>query len=245
MYENIVKNLKTAKKIVFFTGAGMSTESGIPDFRSDKGLYSEDEFSGYEPETILSRSFFRKFPGIFYKYYFSNIVHKDAKPNSGHVAIAALENDVRKVTVVTQNIDGLHTTAGSTNVLELHGSVHRNYCTKCKKKYNLDYILNSKARIPLCESCNGIVRPDVTMYEEALEQDILANAVSRIANADFLFAIGSSLTVQPAAGLLNYFKGNSFAIINKQPTYYDKKADYVIRESCGDVLSELIGGANE
>ena len=245
MYENIIRNLKTAKRIVFFTGAGMSTESGIPDFRSDKGLYSEDEFSGYEPETILSRSFFQKYPDIFYKYYFSNIVHKDAEPNIGHFAIAELENGIREVTVITQNIDGLHTAARSSNVLELHGSVYRNYCTKCKKKYNLDYVVNSNGRIPLCESCNGIVRPDVTMYEEALEQDVLANAVSRISDADFLFAIGSSLTVQPAAGILSYFKGSSFAIINKQPTCYDRKADYVIRESCGNVLSELIGGANE
>jgi len=244
MYENVIRKLKIAKKIVIFTGAGISTESGIPDFRSDKGLYSEDEFSGYEPETILSRSFFQKFPDIFYRYYFSKIVHKDAKPNNGHLAIAAMESDNREITVVTQNIDGLHTAARSTNVLELHGSVHRNYCTKCGKKFNLDYVLRFKGEIPLCGYCNGIVRPDVTMYEEVLEQEVLANAVSRLADADFIFAIGSSLTVQPAAGLLSYFKGNDFAIINKQPTPYDKKADYVIRESCGNVLVELAGGIN-
>lgn len=245
MYEKIIRNLKKAKKIVFFTGAGMSTESGIPDFRSEKGLYSEDEFSGYQPETILSRSFFQKYPNIFYKYYFSKIVHKDAKPNIGHLAIAAMENGIREVTVITQNIDGLHTAAGNTKVIELHGSVYRNYCTKCKRKFNLDFVLEFADKKPLCDICNGIVRPDVTMYEEALDQDILANAVSRIIDADFLFAIGSSLTVQPAAGLLKYFKGCKFTIINKQPTFYDRKADYVIRESCGDVLAELIGGANE
>lgn len=244
MYEEIIEKLKKAKRIVFFTGAGMSTESGIPDFRSDTGLYSEDEFSGYEPETILSKSFFLKYTDVFYKYYFSKIIHNEAKPNRGHKAIASLESDFRHVTIVTQNIDGLHTEAGSSNVLELHGSVHKNYCMDCGKKFDLDNILKFDSIIPKCDNCKGIIRPDVTMYEELLNQEVIVNAVSRISDADIIFAIGSSLTVQPAAGLLSYYRGDCFIIINKQPTIYDKKANFVIREGCGKILEELVGGVD-
>ncbi|MDX1359660.1 MAG: NAD-dependent protein deacylase [Clostridia bacterium] len=245
MYDQIKNKLRKAKNIVVFTGAGMSTESGIPDFRSAEGLYSEREYSGYAPEQILSRSFFLNKTEVFYKYYFSKIVHKDAVPNKGHKAIAALEEMGFNVTVITQNIDGLHTCAGSSKVIELHGSVYENYCMQCGKAFDLENMLAALGAVPACNSCGGILRPDVTLYEEPLKMESIAEAVSRIADADALFAIGSSLTVQPAAGLLDYFKGSLFVIINMDPTYYDRRADYVIRESCGNVLSELTDGLNE
>jgi NAD-dependent deacetylase len=245
MYEQIKKELNNSRNIVFFTGAGMSTESGIPDFRSANGLYSENEYSGYAPEQILSRSFFLKKTAVFYKYYFTKIIHSGAKPNKGHKAIAALEDMGFNVAVITQNIDGLHSGAGSSKVIELHGSVYKNYCMQCKKNYNLEHMLSQSDGVPLCDSCGGTLRPDVTLYEEALKMESIAEAVSRIAEADALFAIGSSLTVQPAAGLLEYFRGRLFVIINMEPTYYDRKADFVIREGCGNVLSELTGGLNE
>jgi len=244
MYEIIREKLKKSKKIVFFTGAGMSTESGIPDFRSAGGLYSENEFSGYAPEQILSWSFFKKQTDTFYKYYFSKIIHKDAKPNAGHLAIASIEAKGYEVTVVTQNIDGLHTKAGSEKVIELHGSVLKNHCMECGRKYTLVKILEKSGGVPYCDYCRGLLRPDVTLYEEALEMDSLVSAVSRISEADSLFAIGSSLTVQPAAGLLDYFKGDMFVIINRESTYYDRKADFVINNSCGEVLTDIAGGLN-
>jgi len=245
MYDEIKKKLKRAKNIVFFTGAGMSTESGIPDFRSKDGLYSEKEFNGYEPEFILSRSFFLEFPQMFYNYYFKKIIHEEAEPNIGHLAIAGMQKESLKITVVTQNIDGLHTEAGSEKVIELHGSVHRYYCTACGRKYSYAYIIGNGQNVPVCETCKNIIRPDVTLYEEPLEQDIYARSISRIAEADVLFAIGSSLTVQPAAGLLDYFNGDMFVIINRDSTDYDNRADYVINESCGIVLTELAGGLHE
>ncbi len=244
MYENIKKRLKKAGKIVFFTGAGMSTESGIPDFRSDDGLYSDNDFNGFAPEQILSRSFFLRNTEIFYKYYFSKIIHKDAHPNSGHLAIAEIESKGYEVTVITQNIDGLHAKAGNKNVIELHGSVLKNYCIACGAKYSLEQILGKKENIPSCDTCDGIIRPDVILYEEALEMNSIAMAVSRISESDALFAIGSSLTVQPAAGLLDYFNGDMFVIINRDRTFYDRKADFVIRSSCGAVLKDIAGGLN-
>lgn len=244
MYETIKRQLKKARKIVFFTGAGMSTESGIPDFRSAGGLYSENDYEGYAPEQILSRSFFLKKTETFYNYYFSKIVHKDALPHKGHYAIARFEQMGYETTVITQNIDGLHTKAGNSKVLEVHGSVLRNYCMSCGEIYDLDYMLSYTGPVPVCKKCNGVVRPDVTLYEEALEMEILAESVSRIADADILFAVGSSLTVQPAAGLLDYFKGSLFVIINMDPTYYDRKADYVINQSCGSILAELADSAH-
>ncbi len=241
MYEEIKRKLKNAEKIVFFTGAGMSTESGIPDFRSKQGLYRDRYFNGYPPEHILSRSFFSEYPQIFYNFYFEKILHAGANPNDGHKAIALLESKGFEVTVITQNIDGLHTKAGSSAVIELHGSVYRNYCTKCNKRFKLEYLESFKPDIPLCDECSNIVRPDVILYEEPLDQELFARAVSRIAGADILFAIGSSLTVFPAAGLLDYFKGEMLVIINRDTTGYDKKADFIINESCGTVLKDLTG----
>lgn len=244
MYEGIKEKLIKARSVVFFTGAGISTESGIPDFRSADGLYSENEFKGYSPEQILSRSFFYRHTDIFYRYYFSKIVHRNARPNSGHTAIADIEKKGYQVTVITQNIDGLHTEAGSKNVIEVHGSVLENYCTDCRKRYKLDQIIEKEGAVPVCDLCGGVIRPDVTLYEEALDMDSLARSVSRISDADALFAIGSSLTVQPAAGLLDYFKGDLFVIINKDSTYYDRKADFVINSGCGAVLEDIAGGLN-
>jgi len=172
-------------------------------------------------------------------------VHKDALPNQGHIAISKMASENRRIIVVTQNIDGLHSKAGCTEVIELHGSVYKNYCIDCGESYNLNYLLEYNGIIPKCKKCEGIIRPDVTMYEEPLEQDVLISAINHIEDADFLFAIGSSLTVQPAAGLLSYFRGENFVIINMQPTYYDEKADHVIRESCGNVLKKIAGGLYE
>lgn len=244
MYESIREKLNTSKKIVVFTGAGMSTESGIPDFRSENGLYSDNEFNGYSPEEILSYSFFLRETDTFYKYYYSKILHKDAKPNNGHIILAELEKKGFSITIITQNIDGLHFAAGSKNVIELHGSATRNYCMKCGYRYN-EFMYDYNKFTPICKNCNGIIRPDVTLYEEMLDQQILTEAVKSISKADILFVIGSSLIVQPAAGLINYFKGELFIIINKESTPYDNKADFVIHESCGYVLEILAGDLYE
>lgn len=241
MYEKIKGKLEISKNIVVFTGAGISTESGIPDFRSENGLYSENEFKGYSPEQILSYSFFIRNTELFYRYYFEKIVHISAKPNKGHRALANLEKRGFSISIITQNIDGLHTAAGSSNVIELHGSVAKNYCMECGTKYNLDLLIEDSKHIPKCKVCNGIIRPDVTLYEEMLNQSFYKKAAAMIYKADVLFAIGSSLVVQPAASLIDYFRGDLFVIINKEATPYDKKADYIIHDSCGNVLETLSG----
>lgn len=243
MYETIKEKLEISKKIVVFTGAGISTESGIPDFRSENGLYSENEFKGYSPEEILSHSFFMRNTELFYRYYFKKIVHKNAKPNKGHIALTNLEKRGYSISIITQNIDGLHTAAGSSDVIELHGSVAKNYCMKCGIKYNLDYLMEDGKHFPRCKVCDGIIRPDVTLYEEMLNQTYYQRAAIMMTEADILFVIGSSLVVQPAASLIDYFKGELFIIINKETTPYDKKADYVLHESCGNVL-DMISGNN-
>lgn len=231
--------IRNADSIVFFGGAGMSTESGIPDFRSENGLYMTAEGTKYSPEAMLSHSFFVSHTDEFFKYYTTKMICKEAKPNSGHIALAKLEEAGRLKAVVTQNIDGLHQLAGSKKVFELHGSVHRNYCTKCRSFYDLDYILNAKA-IPRCVKCNSVIKPDVVLYEESLDDDVVNGAINSIRTADVLIIGGTSLVVYPAAGLIDYFRGKKLVLVNKSPTPYDSRADLVINDSVGKVLETAV-----
>ena len=225
--------------IVFFGGAGVSTESGVPDFRSESGLYNAGRVYGYPPEQLLSRSFFESKPELFFQYYKENLVHPSAKPNKAHIALAALEREGRLKAVVTQNVDGLHQAAGSRNVLELHGSGLRNYCVGCGAEYSLDYILdahNCEIFVPKCRECGGTVRPRIVLYEESLD-DIVTRAASKaISAADCVIVGGTSLAVYPAAGLLRFFRGSSLVLINKTQTPYDTSANLVIRESIAQVM---------
>ncbi len=221
--------------IVFFGGAGVSTESGIPDFRSVDGLYSMKY--DFPPETILSHSFFVSQPKEFYRFYRDKMLCLDAMPNTTHKVLAKLEQIGKLRAVVTQNIDGLHQKAGSKTVYELHGSIHRNHCTRCGKFYGVDAIANSSG-IPRCE-CGGIIKPDVVLYEEPLDNDCINGAVKAIANADVLIVGGTSLTVYPAAGLIRYYKGNKLVLINKSPTDYDNSADLLICDALGKVFGEI------
>ena len=223
--------------IVFFGGAGVSTESGIPDFRSVDGLYNQKY--KYPPETIISHSFYVKKPEEFYKFYKDRMIFTDAKPNGAHKALAKLEQEGELKAVITQNIDGLHQLAGSREMLELHGSIHRNYCTRCGQFYDLDYVKNSQG-IPHC-SCGGMIKPDVVLYEEGLDQKVLRKSVEYIARADLLIVGGTSLVVYPAAGLIDYYRGNKLVLINKSATSRDSQADLVISDSIGQVLSAVAG----
>lgn len=221
--------------IVFFGGAGVSTESGIPDFRSVDGLYNQKY--DYPPETILSHTFFMDKPEEFYKFYRDKLIVKDVQPNKAHIALARLEEKGKLKAVITQNIDGLHQMAGSKNVLELHGSTLRNYCMDCGKFYGVDYIEKSTG-VPHCE-CGGIVKPDVVLYEEMLDDDTISKSVKFISEAEVLIIGGTSLNVYPAAGFINYFRGKHLVIINKASTPADKQADLVINEPIGEVLGNL------
>lgn len=221
--------------IVFFGGAGVSTESGIPDFRSVDGLYNQSY--KYPPEMIISHSFYKKNPEEFYRFYKNRMIFEEAKPNPAHEYLAGLEAEGKLKAVVTQNIDSLHTIAGSKNVYELHGSVMRNYCEKCHQFYGLEYVLRSEG-VPEC-SCGGIVKPDVVLYEEALDDNVVSGAISAIRNADMLIIGGTSLVVYPASGLINYFKGKYLVLVNKSPTGADSRADLVIYEPIGEVFSKL------
>lgn len=223
------------KRIVFFGGAGVSTESGIPDFRSADGLYNQKY--KFPPERIISHSFFMSQPEEFYRFYRDRMIFPDAKPNAAHLKLAELERAGKLAAVITQNIDGLHTAAGSRNVIELHGSVHRNHCMKCGKSYGLDFIANSEG-IPRCE-CGGIVKPDVVLYEEGLDENDINRAINAIAEADVLIIGGTSLVVQPAAGLIQFFNGRRLVVINKTPTSADDEADIVIKGSIGEALSQI------
>ena len=227
--------IKESKKIVFFGGAGVSTESGIPDFRSVDGLYNMKY--DYPPEEILSNTFFRKNIKEFYKFYKDKMIVKGVKPNFTHYFLQKLEESGKLISVITQNIDGLHNEAGNKRVLELHGSIKRNYCTKCKKFYNEDYIMNS-VDVPIC-SCGGIIKPDVVLYEEQLNDNIMYNAIKDISEADCLIVAGTSLTVYPAAGLVHYFTGENIILINKTKTDYDKYATLVFNENISDVLRNI------
>lgn len=222
--------------IVFFGGAGVSTESGIPDFRSVDGLYHQEY--AYPPETILSHSFYRSHTEEFYRFYRKKMLFLDAKPNAAHRKLAQLEAQGKLRAVITQNIDGLHQAAGSKVVLELHGSVLRNYCENCGTFHDVHYILNSTG-IPKCEKCGGFVKPDVVLYEEGLDQKTLNAAINYIHNADVLIIGGTSLAVYPAAGLIDYFKGDKLVVINKSSTPRDNHADLLIQEAIGKVFQSI------
>ena len=225
----------SARRIVFFGGAGVSTESGIPDFRSVDGLYNQKY--DYPPETILSRTFFDEHPDGFFKFYRDKMLPLECKPNAAHYKLAELERAGRLSAVVTQNIDGLHTAAGSKKVFELHGCVLRNYCMRCGKSFGASYIAESTG-VPHCE-CGGIVKPDVVLYEEALDDRVVNGALTAIASADLLIVGGTSLTVYPAASLIRYFSGDNLVLINKSSTQADSSAQLVIHEKIGSVLSHL------
>lgn len=236
-----VKTLKAwieeSKRIVFFGGAGVSTESGIPDFRSVDGLYNQkyDE----PPEEIISHSYFLRWPEKFYRFYKDKMLYPDAQPNGCHLALAKLEAEGKLSAVLTQNIDGLHQKAGSKNVIELHGSILRNYCMKCGKAFDLDYVVKADG-VPKCDKCGGMVKPDVVLYEESLHDGDMDAAVHYIRKADMLIIGGTSLTVYPAAGLVNYYRGNRLVLINKSRTPYDSNADLIIHESIGKVFSQCV-----
>ena len=231
------KIIDESNNIVFFGGAGVSTESGIPDFRSQDGLYNQKY--DYPPETILSHSFYMRKPEEFYRFYRNKMLFPNAEPNRAHKALARLEKMGKLKAVVTQNIDGLHQKAGSREVLELHGSVLRNYCTRCGKFYGLDAILNSTG-VPKC-TCGGTIKPDVVLYEEGLDQETIEKSVKYIANADVLIIGGTSLTVYPAAGLIDYYRGHKLVLINKSVTPMDNRADLVISGPIGEVLGDAVG----
>lgn len=224
-----------SKNIVAFTGAGVSTESGIPDFRSVDGLYNQ-KFE-YPPETIISHSFYLEKPEYFFRFYREKMMPLDARPNITHKILARWEQEGRLLAVVTQNIDGLHQKAGSRRVYELHGSILRNYCTRCGKFYPAEFVKNCDG-IPRCD-CGGIVKPDVVLYEEGLNEKTVEGALQAIAQADLLLVAGTSLTVYPAAGFLRYYRGNRLVLINRDPTPYDDRANLTIHDSLGKVLSEL------
>lgn len=229
--------LINSNNIVFFGGAGVSTESGIPDFRSASGLFNEKLNKTFTPEQLVSHTYFMRYTEDFYKFYKDKLIYEEAKPNDAHLALAKLEKLGKLKAVITQNIDGLHQAAGSKNVFELHGSVHRNYCTKCHKFYPVEFILKA-SKTPTCTDCGGTVKPDVVLYEEGLDEDVINGAVNAIAQADTLIIGGTSLVVYPAAGLINYFKGKNLILINKSTTSADSKADLVIHDSIGKVLKK-------
>ena len=227
--------VSSAKRLVFFGGAGVSTESGIPDFRSVDGLYNQKY--DYPPETIISRSFFEMRPAEFFRFYRDKLLAPDAKPNKAHKKLAELERKGIVSAVVTQNIDGLHQMAGSKNVFELHGSVHRNYCMECGKFYPMEYILHSTG-IPKC-SCGGVIKPDVVLYEEGLDNATVTGALREISSADVMIVAGTSLMVYPAAGFLDYFRGRELVLINRDPTPADRRASLVIHDKVGEVLDKI------
>ena len=234
--EEFQKIIDTHENIVFFGGAGVSTESGIPDFRSVDGLYHQQY--DYPPETILSHTFYVRKPDEFFRFYRNKMIFSDAKPNAAHLKLAELEKAGKLKAVVTQNIDGLHQAAGSKKVLELHGSVLRNYCEKCGKFHDLEFIKDSEG-IPVCEDCGGRVKPDVVLYEEGLNQNTIEESVRAISNAEVLIIGGTSLAVYPAAGLIDYFSGDKLVVINMAPTPRDKFADLLIQAPIGQVFDAI------
>ena len=240
--EQLRQIIRESDRIVFFGGAGVSTESNIPDFRSQDGLYNQKNQYSYPPEVMLSRSFFDSHPKEFFQFYFDRMIALDAVPNPAHYALAKLEKEGKLSAVITQNIDGLHQKAGSVNVLELHGSVLRNYCMSCGKYYGLEDVLKLRDEngIPRCELDQSIIKPDVVLYEEGLDQEVLSQAVYEISHCDTLIVGGTSLVVYPAAGLLQYFRGRHLVLINRDATPYDDRADLVIRDSIGRTLSEAV-----
>ena len=238
-WQKLKEWIDQSSNIVFFGGAGVSTESGIPDFRSVDGLYNQKYT--YPPEMIISHSFYVKNPEEFYRFYKDRMIFSEAEPNGAHKALAKLEQEGKLKAVITQNIDGLHQAAGSREVLELHGSIHRNYCTRCGEFYDLDYVKKSEG-VPRC-ACGGIIKPDVVLYEEGLDQRLLQKAVGYIARADVLIVGGTSLVVYPATGLIDYYRGNKLVLINRSATSRDSQADLIINDSIGQVLAAVTGEA--
>ncbi len=235
MNETLASWIRESKRIVFFGGAGVSTESGIPDFRSVDGLYNQQY--DYPPETILSHTFFVRKPEEFFRFYRNKMLFPDAQPNAAHRKLAQWEDEGKLLGVVTQNIDGLHQKAGSKRVYELHGSVLRNYCTRCGKFYDMDYVRQSTG-VPKCE-CGGTVKPDVVLYEESLDGGVIQGACAAIERADLLIIGGTSLSVYPAASFIDLYRGNRLVLVNMSPTPRDSRADLIIREPIGQVFSEL------
>ena len=233
--EKLNEIVRDSNNIVFFGGAGVSTESGIPDFRSVDGLYNQQW--NYPPETILSHSFFTRDPEEYYRFHRAKLVVEGVKPNRAHLRLASLEREGKLRAVITQNIDGLHQAAGSKKVLELHGSILRAYCSKCRRPYPAD-VINYGTGVPRC-SCGGVIRPDIVLYEEGLDEDILSQSISYIRNADVLIVGGTSLNVYPAAGLINYYRGNKLVLVNLSETPYDSYADLVIHEKIGEVFDQI------
>lgn len=239
-YESLKQIISSSNSIVFFTGAGISTPSNIPDFRSANGLYNDKNYL-ISPEEIISHHFFLNNTEKFYEFYLSKMVFPKAKPNNAHTYISELEknNPNKQIYVVTQNIDNLHQMAGSKHVTELHGSVHRNYCMNCSKFYNLDDILKFKGNIPICPRCGGIIKPDVVLYEEQLNEVDIENAINVISRADTLIVIGSSLVVYPAASFIGFFKGKHLIVINKDSTSYDQYCELVFHEDIIKVINNI------
>ena len=233
--EQLQHMIDKSSRIVFFGGAGVSTESGIPDFRSADGIYHQKY--KYSPEQVVSHTFFMRYPEAFYEFYKEKMMALDAKPNPAHMKLAELEKAGKLTAVVTQNIDGLHQAAGSRNVYELHGSIHRNYCMKCGKFYDAEYVKNYDG-VPRCE-CGGMIKPDVVLYEESLDQHTLTNALDAIEHADMLIIGGTSLAVYPAASLVNYYRGDRLVLINKSTTPMDQNANLAIQGSIGEVLGAI------
>ena len=233
--EKLREIVRDSNNIVFLGGAGVSTESGIPDFRSVDGLYNQQW--SYPPETILSHSFFTRDPEEYYRFHRAKLVVEGVKPNRAHLRLASLEREGKLRAVITQNIDGLHQAAGSKKVLELHGSILRAYCSKCRRPYPAD-VINYGTGVPRC-SCGGVIRPDIVLYEEGLDEDILSQSISYIRNADVLIVGGTSLNVYPAAGLINYYRGNKLVLVNLSETPYDSYADLVIHEKIGEVFDQI------
>lgn len=236
--EVLYKLINESKNIVVLTGAGISVPSGIPDFRSATGLYSTP-YGNFQPEVMISHDFFWSYPEEFYKFYKEKMLFPKAKANSAHKLLAKLEEIGKLKAVITQNIDGLHQDGGSKVVYEIHGSVHRNYCTRCGKFFDLKYVTESDG-IPKCNDCKAIIKPDVVLYGESLDQDVLRKVIRAIDDADMFIVVGTSLVVYPAAGLLDYFEGDKLVLINKGSTTYDGRADLIINEDCSKVADELL-----
>ncbi len=239
-YERLRELIEGSNNIVFLGGAGVSTESNIPDFRSEDGLYKAKSKYGYSPEYLISRTAFDTNPELFFDYYKNNLIYRQAKPNKAHYALAALEKQGKLKAVVTQNIDNLHQMAGSKTVYELHGSVYRNYCMSCHKFYSLDEMMAIEGTVPHCSECGGIIKPDVVLYEEGLDARVWNGAQKAIREADMLIVGGTSLVVYPAASLVGDYRGDKLVLINKSVTSYDGMASLVIHDSIGEVLSSVV-----
>ncbi len=240
MISDFAKLISNSRNIVFFGGAGVSTESGLKDYRSEDGLYNTVKKYNVSPETILSRSFFEAHPDIFYDFYYNYFLSCESEPNRAHICLAQLEKTGKLKAVITQNIDGLHQKAGSKNVIELHGTTKKHYCPKCKTAFPTEDVIALKGEVPRCRKCGSVIKPDVVLYEEQLKETVIEAAISAISAADLLIIGGTSLAVYPAAGFIRYFGGENIVLINREQTAYDSKATLVFREKIGEVLSETV-----